>query len=126
MAIQELCRITRKDGRILIYVWAKEQKRFKDAPEQDVFVAWHHKEKKDGKEVTTVYQRYYHVFIGDELLDLCQSSSISSLASVSQFSFTCSQENKKHSRKQANMLIIRRCIINICISIVIKLYYQQM
>eukprot|EP01097_Dermamoeba_algensis_P010085 TRINITY_DN729_c0_g1_i2.p1 TRINITY_DN729_c0_g1~~TRINITY_DN729_c0_g1_i2.p1 ORF type:complete len:262 (-),score=39.75 TRINITY_DN729_c0_g1_i2:222-971(-) len=99
-AIQELIRITKPGGNVLITVWAKDQEK-KKYSESDVFVPWHlqpqYKSKKDeneevsgaerqealsfksssrikkpqnSKEDMTVYQRYYHMFSSEELKEL--------------------------------------------------------
>ena len=79
-------RIVKKGGKILVYVWAMEQKE-KKFTEQDNFVPWHLQNKyenetkvetlqngpnimQDKKIDCTVYQRYYHVFYKGELEDL--------------------------------------------------------
>lgn len=86
-AVQELCRVTRPGGSLLVYVWAFEQDRKKfDA--QDVMVPWHLQPKYQGIVALTepdtpahssdkedrlqqlgyrTYQRYYHVFKKGEL-----------------------------------------------------------
>ena len=78
-AINELIRIVRPGGRILIYVWAFEQqdKRFET---QDVFVPWNNQKKFENAENskvtdkdfnkeknTIVYKRFYHVFVKGEI-----------------------------------------------------------
>ncbi|CAI2387862.1 unnamed protein product [Moneuplotes crassus] len=88
-AIQELKRICKVGGKILVYVWALEQE--KKFASQDVFVPWHlyhkyDKEQNRKREVNiqtntgfietaikdetknaTIYHRYYHVFKKGEL-----------------------------------------------------------
>ena len=56
--IDELVRITRKNGFIFIQVWAFEGKKYTD---QDAYVDW--KLQKTNK----VYKRYYHLFTKNEL-----------------------------------------------------------
>ena len=85
-ALKEMFRIVKKGGKILVYVWAMEQKE-KKFTEQDNFVPWHLQNKyenetkvetlqngpnimEDKKIDCTVYQRYYHVFYKGELEDL--------------------------------------------------------
>eukprot|EP01125_Pyxidicula_operculata_P019315 TRINITY_DN6997_c0_g1_i1.p1 TRINITY_DN6997_c0_g1~~TRINITY_DN6997_c0_g1_i1.p1 ORF type:complete len:597 (-),score=136.12 TRINITY_DN6997_c0_g1_i1:303-2093(-) len=88
-ALEELTRILRPGGRMLVYVWAMEQEQRKFG-QQDVLVPWHlDKEKyqndsevqqqpseEGGPEVLkvektfVVYQRYYHVFRKGELTEL--------------------------------------------------------
>ena len=85
-ALKEMFRIVKKGGKILVYVWAMEQKE-KNFKEQDNFVPWHLQNKyenetkvdtlqngpnimEDKKIDCTVYQRYYHVFYKGELEDL--------------------------------------------------------
>ena len=83
-AINELVRIVRPEGRVLIYVWAFEQQdgRFES---QDVFVPWNNQKKFEkteneglgGKEVnleknTVIYKRYYHVFVKGEIEELLE------------------------------------------------------
>lgn len=68
-AIEELLRITKKGGNILIYVWALEQPEHskRKFDRQEVMVPFI--TKKDGK----CYERFYHVFIKDELKKLVKS-----------------------------------------------------
>ncbi|KAL0092663.1 S-adenosyl-L-methionine-dependent methyltransferase [Phycomyces blakesleeanus] len=85
MAIEELLRIVRPGGRILVFVWALEQTKFSkrnfEVGTQDVFVPWtlstkepriENSDKKGTKAevTTTVYNRYYHLFKQGELDDL--------------------------------------------------------
>lgn len=65
--IQELIRITRKNGLIFIQVWAYEDKT-KKYSSQEAFVDW--KLQKSDK----VYKRYYHLFIKGELEQLVNKS----------------------------------------------------
>jgi ubiquinone/menaquinone biosynthesis C-methylase UbiE len=85
-ALKEMFRIVKKGGKILVYVWAMEQKE-KKFTEQDNFVPWHLQNKyeneskvetmENGPNITEdkninckVYQRYYHVFYKGELEDI--------------------------------------------------------
>jgi alkylated DNA repair protein alkB family protein 8 len=83
-AISELIRILSPSGTLLIYVWALEQEN-KKFENQDNFVAWHLQNNyendvkvetlgpeilKEDKKNSTVYHRYYHMFIKGELEDL--------------------------------------------------------
>ena len=70
-AIDELVRITKLGGKILIYVWAKEQKKFQQRDTQDVMVPWklNHVYSSKYKE-DTCYERYYHLFKNGELESL--------------------------------------------------------
>ena len=85
-ALKEIFRVIKKNGKVLIYVWAMEQKE-KKFKEQDNFVPWHLQKKyeneskvetmENGPNITEdkninckVYQRYYHVFIKGELEDI--------------------------------------------------------
>lgn len=97
-ALSEMHRILKPGGSILVYVWAYEQEHRKFAA-QDVFVPWHlhdtysatttdqEEEKKearpedsnfidtavkDTEKKATVYHRYYHVFIENELEKLIE------------------------------------------------------
>ena len=95
-ALSEMHRILRVGGSMLVYVWAYEQEHRKFAA-QDVFVPWHlhdtyEEEKKqderkeahpedsnfietaiqDKEKKATVYHRYYHVFVENELEQLIQ------------------------------------------------------
>ena len=72
-AIQELVRITSVDGYILIYVWAKEQEKFKDEEKKDVFVPWNIQKKYTDKD-ENIYYRYYHLFEKGELEKLIKNS----------------------------------------------------
>ena len=91
-ALKEIFRVTKIGGKILIYVWAMEQKE-KKFTEQDNFVPWHLQKKfenetkvetmENGPNITEdkninckVYQRYYHVFYKGELEDLINKTGI--------------------------------------------------
>ena len=91
-ALREIFRIVKKGGKILVYVWAMEQKE-KKFTEQDNFVPWHLQNKyenetkvetlengpsimKDKKIDCTVYQRYYHVFYKGELEDIINKTGV--------------------------------------------------
>eukprot|EP01080_Neovahlkampfia_damariscottae_P011306 gene11306-4117_t len=77
-SIQELSRIIKPNGLILIYVWAFEQEKYEKKNEQDVFISWELQKKyqkeneiyetnEDGK---VIFQRYYHLFKKNELENL--------------------------------------------------------
>jgi len=75
-AIKELFRILRVGGKLLITVWALEQKG-KQYSTQDVFVPWHLQPTYASTTVeplqdNLVYNRYYHLFKEGELLSLAQ------------------------------------------------------
>ncbi|KAI9033624.1 S-adenosyl-L-methionine-dependent methyltransferase [Phycomyces nitens] len=84
LAIEELLRIVRPGGKILVFVWALEQTKFSkrnfDVGKQDVFVPWTLSTKgqraegsdETAKVTTTVYNRYYHLFKQGELDSLFQ------------------------------------------------------
>ena len=91
-ALKEIFRVTKIGGKILVYVWAMEQKE-KKFTEQDNFVPWHLQNRfenetkvetiQNGPNVTEdkninckVYQRYYHVFYKGELEDLINKTGI--------------------------------------------------
>jgi SAM-dependent methyltransferase len=63
-AVEELIRITKPAGKILIEVWAFENSKYKT---QDTMINWTHRQKNIKPKK---YERYYHLFIKDELLDL--------------------------------------------------------
>lgn len=67
-AIKELLRITKPGGEILIYVWAKEQKKFSHYHENNIMVPW--KVVKTGE----VYDRFYYLFENAELETLVEKS----------------------------------------------------
>lgn len=72
-AVEELIRITKKGGKILIQVWAQHQKYGKATyAEQDVMIPW-----RQGK--TSMADRYYHLFLDFELVELCMANSINIL-----------------------------------------------
>ena len=82
---QELARIVRPGGRVLVTVWAKEQPRFASEPCQDAMVPWNYQARPPTKsskccrngvqaqqtaaaaEEKVVYQRFYHLFCKGEL-----------------------------------------------------------
>ena len=68
-AISELIRVTKIGGQILIYVWAKEQKKFNSYKENDILVPWNlQKNYNQGND--QIYNRYYHLFDEGELEEL--------------------------------------------------------
>ena len=72
-AVEELIRITKHGGKILIQVWAQHQEYSKvKYTEQDVMIPW-----KQGK--TLIADRYYHLFLDNELAELCTASNINIL-----------------------------------------------
>lgn len=81
-SIQELVRVCRPGGRILIYVWAFEQTgrnqgRYK---EQDAYIPWTLSSRFRGKHTSkddTVLLRYYYLFCQGELERLVHESSAS-------------------------------------------------
>eukprot|EP00834_Sanchytrium_tribonematis_P001851 NODE_48_length_31852_cov_1.054168.p18 type:complete len:209 gc:universal NODE_48_length_31852_cov_1.054168:10176-10802(+) len=64
--LKEFYKILKPHGRCLLFVWAKEQPKFKDSIGQDIMVPWH---TKVGSEMKT-YKRYYHLFLKGELESL--------------------------------------------------------
>ncbi|KAJ3414369.1 tRNA methyltransferase, has a role in tRNA modification [Chytridiales sp. JEL 0842] len=82
-AIRELIRILKPGGKMLIFVWAKEQTGKRQFESQDVFVPWTFPTKvfkkgegeaDEGEKKDVVYQRYYHVFVEGELRELVESA----------------------------------------------------
>ena len=67
-SIQELIRITKPGGKILIYVWAKEQEKFSHYKNNSIMVPW--KVVKTGE----VYDRFYYLFENAELETLVEKS----------------------------------------------------
>jgi tRNA (uracil-5-)-methyltransferase TRM9 len=75
-ALKELLRVAKPGGKVLVCVWAHEQKDKKGVQryqEQDVFVPWHlqkqyKKVEKESNEL--VFERYYHLFKEGELEEL--------------------------------------------------------
>ncbi|KAI8086020.1 S-adenosyl-L-methionine-dependent methyltransferase [Halteromyces radiatus] len=81
-AIEELLRIVKPGGKVLVFVWALEQTKFSkrnfQPGEQDVFVPWTLAKKKDEQddgEPPKVYNRYYHLFKKGELDNLFEQIS---------------------------------------------------
>ncbi|CAD2112011.1 hypothetical protein YYG_04322 [Plasmodium vinckei petteri] len=93
-AVSEMVRCTKIGGKVLIYVWAYEQKENvvgnRKFDSQDIFVPWYLQQQHlaetnaDGvlddkiaytptKKNLLKFQRYYHVFRKEELYDLCTS-----------------------------------------------------
>ena len=95
-AVSELCRVLSVGGQFLIYVWASNQRRFKNSTSQDVSVPWtvnkrfskkdttkkitkkttasdvstDEKNKEEEEREEEVHQRYYHLFNEGELEEL--------------------------------------------------------
>jgi len=94
-ALEEVTRIVKKGGRMLVYVWAFEQEK-KKYETQDVLIPWHLQDKYDaeeqkikkseelriakeneetkGEENDKVYKRYYHLFKEGELQKLAEKT----------------------------------------------------
>ncbi len=77
-AIKELLRITKIGGKILIYVWAKEQKKFENYDSQDIFVPWSLQKKykiseESNNSIEKIFQRYYYLFSNGELESLVKN-----------------------------------------------------
>lgn len=69
-AVKELLRLARPGtGRVLIYVWAKEQEKHR-GDGCDVMIPWEMHQAFDS--TTTTYQRYYHLFKDGELEGMCR------------------------------------------------------
>ena len=78
-AIKELVRITKPGGKIIIQVWAYEQKN-KNYCKQDNMIPWHlqkkfmkyndYKNKIENSEKLIIYNRFYHLFRKNELKNL--------------------------------------------------------
>ena len=73
-AIQELVRVTRNQGTIMIQVWANLGKNQKN--EQDRLTDWKLTKKHNqlNPEQTATYSRYYHYFNENELENICQKA----------------------------------------------------
>lgn len=67
--IEEIVRILRPRGRVLLSAWAIEQPKFDGLREADVDVPWR---RKDGR----VVPRFYHLFRADELARLASSAGL--------------------------------------------------
>jgi ubiquinone/menaquinone biosynthesis C-methylase UbiE len=68
-AIQEMLRILKLNGRMLIYVWANEKE---GMVQNDCFVGWEKNCKQlDENDKDIIHKRYYHFFNTGELEDLC-------------------------------------------------------
>lgn len=65
-AIEEMFRILKPNGKMLIYVWAKECDHNNKNDSGDYFVGWA-KNREDNKD----YKRYYHFFEKEEIIELC-------------------------------------------------------
>jgi len=72
-ACKELCRLTKKGGKIFIQVWAsdvpKTKKFIKINDDNDYYITWYVNETKKLK-------RYYHLFEKDEFISLIKNSGI--------------------------------------------------
>lgn len=66
----EIYRLLKIGGKALIYVWAKEQHKFKDETKQDVFVKWNLQKKYSETNTDEIFYRYYHLFKKNELESL--------------------------------------------------------
>lgn len=65
-AISELIRVLKINGKVLIYVWAKEQKKFSNKYNNDILVPWN-LQMNYNKGEDKIYNRYYHLFCQGEL-----------------------------------------------------------
>ncbi|RNF03371.1 tRNA methyltransferase [Trypanosoma rangeli] len=75
-ALRELLRLVRRDGVVLVSVWAKEQPKKRSRTDAaDVFVRWEMHENHDKER--RVYQRYYHLFAQGELESLATEAGAS-------------------------------------------------
>lgn len=72
-SINELVRITKPNGKILIYVWAKEQERFKNEKTKDVYVRWQ-RQKRENECDEKVFYRYYYLFEEGELENMIKKN----------------------------------------------------
>ena len=75
-AIEEMLRITKPGGSLLIFVWAFEQTGKRQYEESDVFVPW-----KSNTDPSKVHQRYYHMFKKGELEELIQRFRVTDIIS---------------------------------------------
>lgn len=70
-AIARLLDCVREDGRVLVYVWALEQRASRrgwdEGGEQDLLVPWVMRAKKGDGGSDETYQRYYHLYRKGEL-----------------------------------------------------------
>ena len=71
--IQELIRITKPNGKILIQVWEYNNKKHNS---QDEMISWTLQKKFRKSEDSTIYKRFYHLFSDNELKDLIQGENI--------------------------------------------------
>jgi ubiquinone/menaquinone biosynthesis C-methylase UbiE len=69
-SLSEIARILKINGKALIYVWAFEQPKFENEQKQDVMVKWNLIKKYSNDRESIVYNRYYHLFIKNELEEL--------------------------------------------------------
>ncbi|KAJ2079337.1 tRNA methyltransferase, has a role in tRNA modification [Coemansia sp. RSA 988] len=78
-AVEELLRIVKRGGTVLVFVWALEQRgRRRFAEDQDVLVPWVVPGSRSGNrcndgELDQVFHRYYHLFREGELSELFQN-----------------------------------------------------
>lgn len=69
-AIQEMFRVLKRGSKMLIFVWAFEQKGRRKFEDQDSMVSWELKEKFSKDQQKRTYHRYYHLFKEGELESL--------------------------------------------------------
>lgn len=88
-AIENMLRILKPGGRMLVYVWALEQTGKRQFTQQDVMVPWklpnkytHDSAQKELVETQVVYQRYYHMFVKGELDHLVASTGLARIVQV--------------------------------------------
>ena len=65
--INELIRITKPNGKILIQVWAYESDRGKKQGVQDAMIKWNLQKKYNGEKQNIEIDRYYYLFTKNEL-----------------------------------------------------------
>eukprot|EP00179_Madagascaria_erythrocladioides_P031428 CAMPEP_0198343338 /NCGR_PEP_ID=MMETSP1450-20131203/59408_1 /TAXON_ID=753684 ORGANISM="Madagascaria erythrocladiodes, Strain CCMP3234" /NCGR_SAMPLE_ID=MMETSP1450 /ASSEMBLY_ACC=CAM_ASM_001115 /LENGTH=142 /DNA_ID=CAMNT_0044048499 /DNA_START=66 /DNA_END=491 /DNA_ORIENTATION=- len=72
-AIAELARVVRPGGKVLVYVWTREQQRFAGVATRDgnLYVDWNLRPKAESQaKEAKVYKRLYHLFARGELEQL--------------------------------------------------------
>ena len=81
-AIDELIRITKPKGKILIQVWGFNKDKYDT---QEAIVEWNLQKKYNGNKKTIKINRYYHLFIENELQNMIPKQNVNIIKSIEEY-----------------------------------------